>query len=100
MTEDRRALLVVATSPTETALEWQLATLGRAAGRGVLLIQDGVGFATTGSIGALRGEGVRIYALGPSMEARGLRDRVAEGVEVVDWHRAVDLIMDEYDLVV
>jgi sulfur relay protein TusB/DsrH len=100
MTQDRRALLVVATSPAETALDWQLDTLGRAAGRGVLLIQDGVGFATTDAIEQLRREGVRIHALGPSLEARGMRDRVAGDVEVVDWHGAIDLIMGEYDLVV
>jgi len=100
MTDDRRALLVVATSPAETELDWQLATLDRAAARGVLLLQDGVLFAATDAIEGLRRGGVRIHALGPSLEARGLRDRVAEGVEVVDWHRAVDLIMDEYDLVV
>ena len=100
MTGDRRALLVVGTSPAETDLDWQLDTLGRATGRGVLLIQDGVGFATTGAIKRLRREGVRIHALGPSLDARGMRDRVAGDVEVVDWHRAIDLIMGEYDLVV
>lgn len=93
-------MLVVATSPAETELDWQLDTLDRAATRGVLLMQDGVGFATAGAIEGLRREGLSIHALGPSLEARGIRDRVAGGVEVVDWHRAVDLIMDEYDLVV
>ena len=41
-----------------------------------------------------------VYALRQSVEARGLTGRTMEGVELVDYDRVVDLIMEEYDIVV
>ena len=35
---------------------------------------------------------MRFYALGPDLEARGVRDRVVEGVQVVDYEGFVDLV--------
>jgi sulfur relay protein TusB/DsrH len=97
--EGRRALMVVGTSPEETELGWQLDLLGRATARGVLLMQDGVLFATREHVHRLERDGLRLYALRHSLEARGVADRVAPGVEVIDYARAVDLIMADYDLI-
>jgi tRNA 2-thiouridine synthesizing protein B len=45
-------------------------------------------------------QGVKFYALGPDMKARGLsEDRVIDGVEIVDYAGFVDLSA-EYDKVV
>ena len=98
--EGRRALMVVGTSPAETELGWQLDLLDSAAGKGVLLMQDGVLFATAEHVHRLRREGLRLYALRHSLEARGVSDRVAPGVEVVDYPRAIDLMMADYDVIV
>ncbi len=97
--EGRRALMVVGTSPAEKGLGWQLGLLDRAAAKGVLLMQDGVLFATDEHVHLLRREGLRLYALRHSLEARGVADRVAPGVEVVDYARAIDLMMVDYDLI-
>jgi tRNA 2-thiouridine synthesizing protein B len=97
--EGRRALMVVGTSPAEAELGWQLELLDRAAGKGVLLMQDGVLFATAEHVHLLRREGLALYALRQSLEARGVADRVAPGVEVVDYARAIDLMMADYDLI-
>ena len=97
--EGRRALMVVGTSPTETDLGWQLGLLDRAAGKGVLLMQDGVLFAIREHVHLLNREGLRLYALRDSLEARGLSDRVAPGVEVVDYARAIHLMMADHDVI-
>jgi hypothetical protein len=34
------------------------------------------------------------------MEARGLTGKAIDGIEVVDYDRMADLIMEEYDIVV
>lgn len=65
-----------------------LAACLRAASPGdaVLLIEDGVYTAVTGSdaVAACREGGVRLYALRVDVEARGLESRLAGGVEMVD----------------
>ena len=96
----RRALMVVGTSPAESDLGWQLDLMDGAGGGGVLLMQDGVLFATAEHVHLLRREGLRLYALRHSLEARGVAGRVAPGVEVVDYARAIDLMMAEHDVIV
>ena len=60
-------------------------------GHAVLLIEDAVIAATTGSPAAAP-EGVALYALGPDLQARGLAARVAPGVAVVDYAGFVELV--------
>lgn len=38
-----------------------------------------------------------IYVMGDDLEARGFKGRTGPGVQVIDYHEAVDLIMMEYD---
>ena len=63
-------------------------------GAAVLLIEDGVYAATKAAqarIGAAQG-GLRLYALAPDIEARGMQGNVAPGVELVDYAGFVDLV--------
>ena len=67
-------------------------------GAAVLLIEDGVYGATKGNAaeGAVRGAIGRaaVYALAPDLEARGMRDKVIEGVKLVDYEGFVDLVAE------
>jgi len=66
-----------------------------APGSAVLLIEDGVYAAAQGTAVArqLRDvmKNVPIYALRPDVEARGIQNRVLEGVQLVDYAGFVDL---------
>ena len=67
-------------------------------GGAILLIEDAVYAATRGN----EGEGklrdalgrFKVYALAPDLEARGMFDRVMEGVAVVDYGGFVDLVAE------
>ena len=65
-------------------------------GSAVLLIEDGVYAATRGNIAEAKiktalGQ-MKIYALRPDLEARGMQNAVMEGVELVDYGGFVDLV--------
>jgi tRNA 2-thiouridine synthesizing protein B len=72
-------------------------------GSSVLLYEDGVYGAMQGtSVAELvaSAQGVKVYALGPDMKARGLSaDRLIDGVEVVDYAGFVNLAV-EHDKVI
>ncbi len=90
-------LHIVNKSPFEkTTLASCLAHAGP--GAAVLLIEDAVYGATTlnAAEGALKGAlgRVAVYALGPDLEARGMKERVIEGVKVVDYAGFVDLVAE------
>ena len=84
-------------SPTErNALESCLKHLTK--GAAILLIEDGV-------YGALKGTSTTkmveqtlkhfpIYALYPDIEARGMQDRVIDGIKLVDYSGFVDLVAE------
>lgn len=72
--------------------------LDAATGGAILLIEDGVYAATKGNafepkLKAAQGT-YKIYALGADLDARGLADRVADGVTVVDYGGFVDLVAE------
>lgn len=64
----------------------------------ILLIEDAVYAATTGNaaVANLRDamSRVKVYALAPDLEARGVADRVAEGITTVDFGGFVDLVAE------
>jgi tRNA 2-thiouridine synthesizing protein B len=64
----------------------------------VLLIEDGVYAATAGSVGesVVRRlmSRMKVYALMPDLEARGMADRLIEGVTAVDYGGFVDLVAE------
>lgn len=84
-------------SPTErNTLESCLKHLKK--GAAILLIEDGV-------YGALKGTSTTkmveqtlknfpIYALYPDIEARGMQDRVIDGIKLVDYSGFVDLVVE------
>ena len=67
-------------------------------GGAILLIEDAVYAATRGNEAEdrLRGELSRfkIYALAPDLEARGMQDRVMEGIATVDYGGFVALVAE------
>jgi tRNA 2-thiouridine synthesizing protein B len=71
--------------------------LQSAEGGAILLIEDGIYAATKGSAGEakLKAAGkFKVYALGPDLEARGMAERVMDGVTVVDYSGFVDLVAE------
>jgi tRNA 2-thiouridine synthesizing protein B len=90
-------LHIVNKSPTHTGA---LASCLRMAlpGQAVLLIEDGVYAATSGSSSeaAVRAAAakVKFYALKPDLEARGVAARALDGVTLVDYGGFVDLVAE------
>lgn len=65
----------------------------------ILLIEDGVIAAADGAkfSGAVKDvmTGVKVNVLGPDLDARGIsRDRIIDGIEVVDYDGFVDLVAE------
>lgn len=90
-------LHIVNKSPLEkTSLDSCLATAQP--GAAVLLIEDGVYAATRGNAAEAKmreamGQ-LKVFVLKPDMEARGMADRVMEGVTLVDYGGFVDLVTE------
>ena len=67
-------------------------------GGAILLIEDAVYAATSGNeaAGRLRDalSRLKVYVLAPDLEARGMQQRVIEGVTSVDYGGLVDLVAD------
>ena len=67
-------------------------------GSSVLLIEDGVYAATKGTAVSQRLQDafarVSIYALKPDVEARGMQDRLMDGIKLVDYGGFVDLVVE------
>jgi tRNA 2-thiouridine synthesizing protein B len=67
-------------------------------GGAILLIEDGVYAATKGNAFEAKLKGAqgtyKVYALGPDLDARGVGDRVMDGVTVVDYAGFVDLVAE------
>ena len=67
-------------------------------GGAILLIEDAVYAATRGNEGESKLRVAlgrfKVYALAPDLEARGMQDRVMEGVATVDYGGFVDLVAE------
>ena len=67
-------------------------------GASVLLIEDGVYAAARDTAVAKKMQEalkrVRVYALKPDVEARGMQNRVMDGVRLVDYAGFVDLVVE------
>ncbi|MHB1591423.1 MAG: sulfurtransferase complex subunit TusB [Sulfuricella sp.] len=65
-------------------------------GSTILLIEDGVYGATKGGVAEKKLKAamadVKVYALWPDLEARGMLDSVIDGIEHVDYNGFVDLV--------
>ena len=67
-------------------------------GSALLLIEDGVYAAARGNAAEAKlraaAATLKLYALAPDLEARGIRDRAIEGVALVDYAGFVDLVAE------
>jgi tRNA 2-thiouridine synthesizing protein B len=68
-------------------------------GAAVLLVEDGVYAASKGNAAAAKlsgamEKGIKVYALQPDIEARGMQDRLMQGVNLVDYGGFVDLVTE------
>ena len=66
-------------------------------GSTVLLFEDGVYAATTGTRSAdaiANADGVTFAVLGPDAKARGVEGKIADGIKVVDYDGFVDLVAE------
>lgn len=65
-------------------------------GNAVILIEDGVYAAARGGSAAEKLQkvagSIKLYALGPDVEARGMQERVIDGVTQVDYAGFVELV--------
>ena len=92
-------LHIVNKSPFEsTTLESCLRTATNGQGDVLLLIEDGVYAVTKNSVaGNMLHEAmkdVKVCVLWPDAEARGIQDRVLDGVKMVDYAGFVDLVAE------
>ena len=69
---------------------------------GILLVQDGTYLADIGCSESekLKDLGTRVYAAKHHVEERGISNRLATEVELVDVGQVVDVVMEEYDKVI
>ena len=85
-------------SQERNSLESCLRVASGNSGGAILLIEDAVYAATRGNTAEnhLRDalSRFKIYALAPDLEARGMADRVMEGVTTVDYGGFVDLVAE------
>ena len=66
-------------------------------GSTVLLYEDGVYAATSGTLPAkaiANADGVSFAVLGPDLKARGVEGKLADGIKVVDYDGFVDLVAE------
>lgn len=96
---DKNALFVVSRPPSQCDLGRYLIVAERAASAAALLMGDGVYHVNADGLAPLFEAGLSVYALRDSVEARGLVDQVPKDVELVGYHKVVDLMMDEHDVV-
>ena len=65
-------------------------------GNALLLIEDGVYAATRGGSAAEKlqkaASSLKLYALAPDVEARGMKERMIDGVTLVDYAGFVELV--------
>jgi tRNA 2-thiouridine synthesizing protein B len=69
--------------------------------KGVMLFEDAVYYATTEQfLDELLVKKYSIYAIEEELEARGLKVPQTEGIHLIDYNTAVEMIMEKYDKVV
>ncbi len=92
-------LFILLKSPSEYAELDLIGALGGDDKIGVILFEDAVLFSVfEDKKEELLSAVDHVYVIGDDLEARGFKGKAGKGFEVVDYPRAVDLIMDEYDL--
>lgn len=94
-------LFTLLTSPFEKNETLIMEAIAKDNKRGILLFQDAVYYALNEGIREeLLSKRFSIFAIKEELEARGFSGFSAEGVEIIDYDTAVDIIMEKYDKVV
>ena len=94
-------LFIMLKSPQEYRSLDVIAALGGEDQIGVLLFQDAVLFPLCGDLrDELLDVADEVYVMSDDLEARGFKGQAGPGFREIDYHEAVDLIMDEYDLTI
>lgn len=91
-------LFIMLRSPHEDVGVGMIPRLGDGSRRGVLLFEDAVLFAVIEKDAReLLDKVDEAYVISDDLEARGLADRRLDGFEPIDYVRAVELIMEQFD---
>jgi sulfur relay protein TusB/DsrH len=97
----KNLLFVVLKSPFIAEAVGCINKLSGNANKAVLLFEDGIYHAVhTEKRKRLLDNNIKIFAIKDDLSARGYNDFQKEGVEVVDYGGAVDLIMEKYESVI
>lgn len=96
-----RVLFTLLKSPFEKDEIHTMDTLGGNNEKGVLLFEDAVYYATNEQIRKdLLSKNYSIFAIKDELDARGYEEFSAKGIEVIDYDKAIDIIMEKFDKVV
>lgn len=96
-----RVLFTLLKSPFEKDEIHTMDTLGGNNEKAVLLFEDAVYYATNEQIRKdLLSKNYSIFAIKDELDARGYEELSAQGIEVIDYDKAIDIIMEKFDKVV
>jgi sulfur relay protein TusB/DsrH len=96
-----KVLFTMLRSPFEKDEIHAMETVAMDNEKGVLLFEDAIYYATVEQKRKeLLSKEYSIYAIKEELDARGFGDFSAEGVELIGYDEAVDIIMKRYDKVV
>lgn len=91
-------LFILIKSPHESVGAGMIPKLAGEGRRGALLFEDAVLFSVVKEEAeVLLGKVDEAYVISDDLEARGLSHLKLDGFEMVDYSRAVELIMEEFD---
>ncbi len=96
-----KVLFTLLKSPYETNELRFMERVAEGNEKGVMLFEDAIYYATIEQFrNELLNQNFLIYVIGEELEARGQGKPHAEGVEIIDYDTAVDILMEKYDKVV
>ena len=96
-----KVLFTLVRSPFEKDEIHTMDTIAASNDKGVLLFEDAVYYATVEQKREeLLSKNYSIYAIKEELDARGHSEFSAEGIELIGYDEAVDIIMERYDNVV
>lgn len=97
----QNVLFTLLRSPFERNELQFLEEIARDCSKGVLLFEDAVYYATAEQFrDELLSKNYSIYAIEEELEARGQEIPKTEGIHIIDYDTAVEIIMEKYDKVI
>ncbi|UCE38544.1 MAG: sulfurtransferase complex subunit TusB [Thermoplasmata archaeon] len=96
-----KVLFTLVRSPFEKDEIHTMETVAANNEKGVILFEDAIYYATSEhKRRELLSKDYLIYAIKEELDARGHGEFSAEGIELIDYDEAVDIIMERYDKVI